>query len=248
MPRAAIAPSLLGMARPERAIAPAVAFAFALVLTGFPASAQELRLTPELVTEVPLGIGAGVDAEYARVRLGMSVRWVPAAYVSLADEVAQAVGGYDDVTSALVRAATEDALALRVSLGARPFGSSPVYIDATYTLLALGGAFTAEDLAEVSGQMPSSDQTRGWELGSTVHQVGLEVGYRLRFDPLTVRLALGGSFTVATDVDARTVGERRFPRAQDAVEEAGAAYLESIYTAYVHLPVFTVAVGWDLHP
>ena len=209
--------------------------------------ADELRVTPEILTDVPLGLGAGVEAEFRQIRFGVTALWDPPAYVQLADEVGQAVGGYDDLTSALVRAATENALALRFRAGVRPFASAELYVDVNYTLLALGGSFTTDDLAAASGQTGSAGQTQGWDLTSTVHQVGLEIGYRFLFDALSVRVALGGSFTVAADVDVQAVNPR-FPALQAVVEEAGATYLEDTYTSYVHLPVVSVAIGWDFRP
>ncbi|MEL6188492.1 MAG: hypothetical protein AAFU79_28045 [Myxococcota bacterium] len=212
------------------------------------ARAQDVRVTPEVLTVVPIGLGAAVEAEVSQIRFGLGLMWVPPAYVELADEVGQAVGGYNDLTSALVRAATENALALQLRAGVRPFKDEQFYVDALYTLLALGGSFSTDDLAAASGQVEVSGTNDGWDLGSTVHQVGLEVGYRFLFDDVALRVALGWNFTVAADVDAQLVTAARFPGLTDTVEEIGAAYLESTYTSYVHIPLLTVAVGWDLYP
>lgn len=211
-----------------------------------PAWAQNVRVTPEVLTSVPIGVGAGVEAEVSQFRFGLGLMWVPPGYVELADEVGQAVGGYNDVTSALVRAATENALAVQLRAGVRPIQSASFYVDALYTLLALGGAFSAADLAAASGQGDAVGLAQGWDLSSVVHQVGLEVGYRFVFDEVALRVGLGWNFTVAANVDARVVSPVRLPQLTENVEEIGAEYLESTYTSYVHIPVLTVALGWDL--
>lgn len=211
------------------------------------ARAEDPRLTIEVLTDLPLGIGAGADVELGpRLRFGLSALYLPAAYVELSDSIAQAVGGYDEVTSGLVRAATENALSLRARAGVRPLADHGFYVDATYSVLSLGGALTADDLGSASGAGAGS-QAR-WEVGSTVHQIGLELGWRFRLPlQLALRLALGGSFTVAADVSAEPRNPR-FPRLAELARQAGETYLADVFRSYVHLPVVTVALGRGFPP
>lgn len=210
------------------------------------AAAEEPRLTLDVGTDVPLGIGAFVETEFGpRVRLGLGALWVPPGYVELSDEVAQGVGGYNDLTSELVRAATDNALALRLRAGIRPIPTEGLYIDFIYTVLTLGGAFSAADLAGASGQDSSGGEAVGWDLASTVHQLGFEVGWRFLLpERLSLRVGIGGSFTVAADVTAEAVDPAR-PMLADAVARAGEVYLQDTFLSYVHLPVLSVALGWD---
>lgn len=224
---------------------------FPLLVSVLPTSsarAELPRLTAEIGTDVPLGVGASGEIELGRrARFGLGLLWTPAAYVAFADEVGQAVGGYDDVTSAIVRASTENALALRFRAGVRPFVNEGFYVDVVYTLLTLGGAFTSEDLAQTVGQTGGGGSETGFNLSSTIHQLGFELGWRFLLpERLALRVALGGSFTFAADVTAEAVGSSRAPNLARTVEDAGAQLVEDIYTAYVHVPVITVALGWDI--
>lgn len=212
-----------------------------------PAQCEETRLTVGVGTDVPLGLGGLVDLEFGpRIRLGGSAFWLPPAYVAVSDEVAQQLGGYNDLTSALVRAATEDALTLRFRAGWRPFSDSSFYIDVNYSLLVLGGAFTSEDLPSAINRTPMQGGAMGWDLESTVHQVGFEVGWRFELrERLSLRVGIGASFTVAAHVVAEA-RDPEFPMVAAVIEVEGADYLESTYTQYVHVPVLTVALGWDV--
>lgn len=219
----------------------------ATFLFASPVRSEPLRLTVGVGTDVPLGLGALVDAEVGpRIRFGVSAFWLPPGYVALADEVGQAAGGYNDITSALVRAATENALTLRLRSGWRPFADQGFFVEVSYTLLALGGAFSSEDLAGASGQDPMGSDEAGWDLSSTVHQVGFELGWRFVLPrQLSLRVGIGASFTVAADVSAESRDPQR-PMITDAIAVVGAEYLEQTYTRYVHVPVVSLAVGWDV--
>ncbi|MEO1338782.1 MAG: hypothetical protein AAFV29_24280, partial [Myxococcota bacterium] len=136
-----------------------VLFAVAIVLTSFqrPAVASEpQRLTAEVLTDFPLGIGTALHAEWShRLRSAVSLQYLPSAYVDVADSVGQQIGGYNDITSALVRSSAQNALVLRFHVGWRPFADRGFYADVGYTWLALGGDVSTEDLAAAAGASPS---------------------------------------------------------------------------------------------
>lgn len=211
------------------------------------ADSVDLRLTGELLTDVPLGIGLGVGSEMGpRVRLGVSFAWIPRAYVDLADAVAREVGGYDDATSAVIRASTEDAFALRAHLGMRPFEELGLYFDAKWSLLLLSGTADASDFAEIVNASTQEAQVGEWDISTVAQQLGVEIGWQFALpEQLSLRIGVGMSFTVAADVGVEA-RDPVFPRLASAAAVRGEEELRDAYTENVHLPVLSVAVGYAL--
>ena len=221
---------------------------FCASVAGSAAEASEpQRLTIEALTDFPVGVGGGVQAEWSYgLRTSLSLQYLPEAYVSTADTVAQEIGGYDDITSALVRAAAKNSFVFRVHAGWRPFSDLGLYADVGYTLLTLGGDVSTDDLAAAAGVSQNPGEGTAWDLTTTNHFIDLQIGWRFDLaERLSLRIAVGFAFTVASQSTIETAQSDR-PNIAAAIAEAGEVYLEDVFTSYVHTPTLTLAVGWDL--
>lgn len=221
------------------------------ILTVVPARAasasEPQRLTAEILTDFPLGVGGALQAEWSyRLRTSVSLQWLPEAYVTVAEDVAQEIGGYNDITSALVRAAAQNALVFRVHAGWRPLTDLGLYFDVGYTLLALGGDVTTEDIAGAARGPQTSVPGSSWDITTFNHFLDVQVGWRIDlYERLSLRVAIGFAFTVASDATIDVV-ESPFPEAAARLADAVAPDLEDIFTSYVHTPTLTLALGYDI--
>lgn len=216
------------------------------------ASAQDDRgshLDLDFGTDLPLSVGGSLRLElpsgfHASTGLG----GLPKSYVSMINGVVVAFGGYDDATATLVEDALQSSLVWRSHVGyIWPRG---FYLDVGYTLGALAGGSSTQDVLETStGLARTRDESdRRYAIESVIHLLDIEVGYQHEFlEHLVLRVAVGFAATVAS----RTRVEQQFavdnPAAQprvDNIERASARYLDGIYTDYVHTPVLTVAIGY----
>jgi hypothetical protein len=213
------------------------------------ARAEGTTLTAELLTDAPALVGARVAVELPhRLRGSLAVGVMPGPYVDLVNEVAIAIGGYDQATADLLKATLDSSLVLRTHVGWRPIEDWGLYFDVGYTLATLGGGLSgAEAIAAASGQMPPSDAqgTRAFDATSTLHLLDAEIGWRWWLDSgLTLRAALGFMGTVAASSSIRPDFTPRAPAVIESFTTAGEVYLDDVYTSYVFSPVITLAAGW----
>jgi len=232
-----------------------------LLLTAAPVAAPGddpgWRVSAEVMSEVPLHLGAGVAVEGPyRIRVDSSVGYLPGFYVDGMNAVLKAIPDYDEDIARLVKLALESSLIWRTHVGWRPFESAGLFFSAGYGLVALGGGAGTEALL-VAGSMVASPvglvpagllpEVRGYDVSSTLHMLDLEVGWELPLnDDLFMRAALGGAFTVASSTEISP----RFTlmwAAQTAVEQFTGdteSFLNDVYRSYVHSPVLSVSVGY----
>jgi hypothetical protein len=214
------------------------------------ANSRRWTLGVEAVAEVPLHIGATLQAQAPnRLRLSLSMGYLPGAYVDLINSVATTAGWYNDATAALITVALSQSLITRMHVGWQPWASRGFYFDGGYTLATLGGgASTEEFIIEATGQEPSGDSdalTNEYRIRSTLHMVDLEFGWRwLIRERFTVRTALGYSGTMSASTSVEGQFESSRPQISEAFEQGVADYLDSIYGSYVHTAVITLALGY----
>ena len=215
------------------------------------AQPADLHLDIEAGTDVPVSLGASVSLQVPYgIRISTGLGALPAGYVSLINEVVTSLDGYDDATAALVEQTLQNSMVWRTHVGwIADFG---LYIDAGYTLAALGGGSSVEDIIVgiVGREPPSRGADREYDIASTLHMLDVEIGWKGVFwDAFVVRAAIGFSGTIASS----TTVQQRFsvtgPVMQRGIDEFEAfveTYLDETYQTYVFTPVFTVSLGYRI--
>lgn len=209
--------------------------------------ASPIRWYAEAATDVPIYVGARTELEIPhRLLLWTSLGVLPGPYIELIDDAAQAFGGYDDATSALVTSSLESSLVWRLHAGWRPFPREGFSVTVGYTLATLGGSTTGGEILQAALDLdaPPSGGAQ-YDIQSTLHLVGVELGWRIRlWKAVHGRLALGFVGTVGTNTQVDTDGSRGSQRLAPEL----AAYLDGIYTQYVHTPYIGLSLGPRLDP
>lgn len=213
------------------------------------ATAEGWHLTAELLTDVPIQVGAKVVAEAPqRVRLSTSVGVMPSAYVDLINSTAESFEWYGESTAKLIEIMLQNTVVWRTHVGWRPFPERGFYFEAGYGLgVATGSTVGQADLAEASGA--ESPMTRGgesldFESGAVLHMADVEVGWQWNlWEDLWLRAALGGAFTLGSSVTIERTFESSAP-AWDTFETASEDYLIETLDTYAHTVVGTLAVGY----
>lgn len=199
-------------------------------------------------TTLPIEVGGRVQLEVPhRLRVGLHAGWLPPPYVDLYNEVSTSAGWYDDVTAALIAASIEDALVLGVDVGWRPLPRHGFFFGAGYQVAALGGALTGSEVIEaVTGTDVPDDRGGAAQVdaAATVHFVTVDLGWeQVWLDRIVLRVALGGSFTVGSRSRLTTDVGRGGP-AIEGLLDGGEAYLDDVFTSYVHTPTIAVHLGY----
>jgi len=201
-------------------------------------------------TDFPLALGARADVEAPfRLRASTSIGVLPGPYVDAINGFVVAIGGYDQSTADLVKAALSASLVWRTHLGYRPFEHLGLYGEAGYGLVALGGSASASEVvaAATGREVPPGEATgsRAFDITSTLHMVDVELGWELALhERLRLRTAIGGAFTVASSTRIEPTYTPRSPRAVSELARAGEAYLDDTYTSYVMSPVASVSLSY----
>ena len=232
-----------------------------LLLSGAPARSQaaDWRLDTEVLTDAPLQIALGMRVLAPNgLGLSTSIGMVPGLYGDLIDSVGQSLGDYSDETSDLVRSSLEQSMVWRVRGGWKPWTDWGLYFELGYGLIVLGGDVTEEEaMSAIIGRPPPSRRVDGgivgpgasyaYEVGSTLHTLGGEVGWLWALsDDWSIRAALGFVTTISahSTVD---VTDRESPSAGvDAFSDSSEAYLDDLFTSYVHAPTVGLAMAYRL--
>lgn len=205
----------------------------------------------ELLTAFPVQLSVGGHAETPqRIRLHSSLGFFPSPYLKTINAAAESYDLYDESTSALIEAALENSIVLRLGLAWRPWSEAGFYFGGAYMLAFLGGGLSGEEtLSAVTGQSTEGSRREGreFDVNANVHFIDIEVGWRWLFgENIYLRTALGGAFTVAssTEVNPNWSPSALAQPSVNALSRAGEAYLDDIFTRYVHTASVNVAVGW----
>lgn len=201
-------------------------------------------------TDFPVTVGARAHVEAPfRLRLSTSIGILPGPYVDAINGIVVAMGGYSDATADLVRAALKSSLVWRTHVGFRPFERLGLYVEGGYGLVTLGGDATASQIvAGVTGKQPPATEQSGdktYDAKATLHMVDAEVGWDFAvWERLSVRLAIGGAFTVASSTTIEPTYSPRAPRLVQEFTAEGEKYLDDTFTSYVFTPVVGLGVGY----
>ncbi|MFO0585350.1 MAG: hypothetical protein U0229_23975 [Anaeromyxobacter sp.] len=206
-----------------------------------------------------LALGAGTDFPVSvavrgelegpwRLRLTSSIGILPGAYVDAINWTVVKLGGYDADTARLVKSSLQRSLIWRTHAGARLWRG--LYAEAGYGLVTLGGAGTGGDLlAAVTGRtLPVGVGERTWTIDATLQMLDVEVGWQqeLPWWGLRLRASLGGAFTLASHTRISPSYQPLSQAAADAFARDGEAYLDDVFTTYVHTPVLGVSLSYPL--
>ncbi len=212
---------------------------------------QRWHLSVVALTDVPIHVGGQLTVEMPyRIRASTSLGVLPGPYVDLINAVVVAAGGYDDATAEIIANALHRSLVWRLHVGWRPFRRHGLYFEVGYTLITLGGQMTSEDVLVLATGQPSpiggtAAGERGYDIGSTLHMIDVEVGWELLFwDHFVVRFALGFAGTVGAHTETEPNYDSLIPRVADEFGAAAGAYLDEVYRSYVFSPVLSVALGY----
>jgi hypothetical protein len=186
--------------------------------------------------------------------------WMPKPYAYAIDGFLDAIGAYDDTTSALIRAALSNSFVLHPAVGWRPFAAHGFEATAGYTLITLGGALSGSDVVNVflqesgsSERVSQQDSDRELTIAATMHAFQVTLGWRwlLLNDRLALRAdvsylqVVAASSSVALGA-ASTTGRRgaASTKADAALSSAVDSYLTPYLTTYVKTPVVGLSAAY----
>lgn len=204
----------------------------------------------EVVTEVPVLVGARVTAEGPRrSRLSTSVGLLPKPYVALVNATSTGFGWYDEMTADLIAASLESALVWRTHVGWRPWEPSGFFFGAGYGFAGAGGALTSDEVVSAAaGEATGVGGGAGFDASANLHMLDLSLGWEWIFrEHLVLRAELGGAFTLGARArvsPAEEVGRAGIDAARYASAQVAARVLEEQLTTYVHTPTLGLGVGW----
>ncbi len=218
------------------------------------AGAQEKKeknwhLGAEVVTDLPVDVALRISSEAPyRLRLSTSFGLLPGPYVQLINAVIVEAGGYNEATADIIEAALSTSFVWRTQLGWRFVPDWGFYADVGYGLVTLGGGLSGAELLGIAtgSAPPVNDQTREFDVTSTLHLLVIEAGYEwtLLDDHLVIRAAAGfaGALGASTSVEPQFTP--LVPFAINAYTDATATYLDDLYTSYVFTPTVTIGAGY----
>ncbi|MBT3219414.1 MAG: hypothetical protein HN348_10010 [Proteobacteria bacterium] len=201
-------------------------------------------------TDVALDIGGRVDVELPyRLRLGFSAGVLPAPYVDVINAVVVALGGYDDVTAALIEATIKNSLIIHTDIGWRPFPKHGFYFNTGYQLATLGGGLSGAEVIEaaVGGDAPAVAELLDFDAAANLHMITVSVGWDIVIAKhFLIRPQLGGAFTVAskTTIEPDFSYPAIFSGVMDTFTGESEAYLDDLFTSWVHTPTIGLHLGW----
>lgn len=223
---------------------------------------SDLTYRVEVLTDLPVQVGVGGLVEWNKTwRLQSSLGWMPSAYVNGTNRVVRMIipESYSEETAQLVEDTIRDSLVWSLRAGWRPLRERGLYAHLGYSLITIGGGSTASGLIEGITGVEISRMTnpdRG-ELpisaAATLHLASLEVGWEwsllelARERALTLRAALGFSYTFTSSATLKVERESNRPAVRDAyrrLEDAGEDYLTDTFETYIHPPSLTIALGY----
>ncbi len=227
-------------------LSPPLRIALVLALLSGPAHADEWRLYGEVLTEVPIQVGAKLIVEGPRrIRAGTSVGWMPGAYVDMINGLMVATDVYTEETADLIDVALNNSLLWRTHVGWRPVEDLGSYVEVSYTLMGLGGGVSGEDALTSGADLPppvASDTEAEFNLDSATHMMGVEAGYVWEWDSgITLRAGMGLLVTLDANFGAEATGGEA---GKEEVEGATEDYLDGIFERWVHPPYFAFAAGY----
>jgi hypothetical protein len=202
----------------------------------------------EASAEAPLFTGGRIEFEVpGRVRLGTFIGTMPGPLVGLVETVSRdAVGGELGVAVGdLSRVALERTLAARGFVSWSPFRNRSFYLSAGYSYINLGGDLTSAELLEQALGFDAGDPVNGTaSLDIDLHGIHGEVGYRFFAGPVTFRLSLGFTGTVAAQTTVGVDSDIGEAEAREFADQ-GAELMNGYLKQYAMLPSLGLGIGYD---
>ena len=210
------------------------------------------RLAVSALTDFPLLVGAEARVELPHgLRLTAAGGRLPDSYLRAINAVAIEAGWYSQRTAQLIGAALEDSLLVRCRLSWRPRSNRGWSLGAGYSLTALGGGLSGLELLASGTDQPLPEGSDGgltMGVESQLHLVDAQLSWETRIgERLIYRAAIGAAFTAdSTTVIAPNWNASEFTLwlLEDLIAE-GENYLDTIFQEHVHLPTFSMALGWS---
>lgn len=201
----------------------------------------------EATTEFPVAVGGRLELEMpGRLRIGGSFGVIPSFYVDAAESVVVAIDpSLDPVTVELARSAFERSLVARGFVAWSPFRGRSLYLLAGYAVTKFGGDLTSTEVLQDAVGYSGTDPINGSaDLDTTLHGIHGELGYRFYAGPVTFRLSLGFTGTVASRTRIDVFSDVAEEDAR-ALAEDGEAYLDDVFTRYAMVPTLGFGIGYD---
>ena len=209
-------------------------------------------ITPYAGTDFPIMIGGGMGLETSdRIRADVSGGILPGPYWDAVNGALVAFDVYSELTAELIDVLLNGALVLRTEGGWRPWADRGVFFTLGYQHIALAGDTT--DLRLFGDGIDSDLLDRAAE-DSTLDvrvrphmllgRVGVEHTIR---ESIELRLTLGFAYTVASSSTVESIREAATPAGaaiQEEVSTAAEAYLNDVFTSWVHVPMIGVSGGY----
>ena len=211
-----------------------------------PPRRSQTRLQIEATTQFPIMVGGALTLEMpGRLHVGASLGAVPDPYLDAAGGVVTSVAGLEGPEIDLVRAALDGQWAARAFVGWQPFSSAGLYLRFGYQALRLAATLDGADMLSAVTGLSAPAGVGAVTASSTLHMLYGEIGYRWRPDPVTVRLALGFTGTVASEV-AIAVDAPTQQAVADSLARQSEAVLQENLQSYVFTPTLGLAIGYDV--
>jgi hypothetical protein len=242
--------------RSLRSLGASLLLLFFFVAASSPASAADhpMHVRLEGGTDFPLDVAVRIGSEMpGRLRFSVSLGYLPSLYVDAMNGLlVNSFRAYDDKTAALIKSTLNQSAVLRLHTGWRPFRDLGWYFDAGYGVVALGGGTSAADVIATFVHrplppIPGADE-KTFELKSVLHMLDVEIGWEsLIGEYLSVRIALGGAFTVGSTSQIRAQFDPTpYAAAVAHYEDDAAGRLDHILRNYVFTPVVSFSMGYKL--
>jgi hypothetical protein len=181
-----------------------------------------------------------------RIQIAPEIGWMPGGYLDAINAVATGAGWYSSTDAALIRAALENALVVRLAIGWRPFPSEGFEIRVGYTGAFLGGGLSGAEAIEAATGRDVSSSGHEIPLQATAHGFQVSLGWAWTIERVVVvRVELAYFQLVYTNTWIAAEGST--PRQEQLLTETSRAldtYLNGLLTTYVKTPTLSLWVGY----
>lgn len=205
-------------------------------------------------TDIPLQVGAVAQIDPpGALRLRGGIGYLPGGYVKAANGIlVGAFKGYTEEDAELVESTVTDSLLWQVSAGLVTGQNQGFYLQGGYAVATFAGTAASGDLIEQSSgrEIPARAKnrydSRDFDVGSTLHQADVEMGFEAKFSQFSFQIGLGWAFTIASSATVEAQFGDDVPVLRDALDEVerdAEKDLKETYRKYVHPPYLSVGFG-----
>lgn len=210
-------------------------------------SESRVHLHIEAATELPLFVGARMQVLLPeRLHLGVGLGALPDGLLDLTAGVASRVGGLDEPSVALVQEGLSDGWMAKVYAGWTPFPNEALYLQVGYGYLGLNGSLSSAQVASLDGLQQLAAFPGTAVLGSGVHALEAELGFRWAIDDLRIRLSFGLTAALASNSTLQFDAAGLPPAEAARLGPLVAGVLDDGIQSYGYLPTVGLGIGYDL--